>query len=72
MSDQTFLSWPFFEDRHRALAAALEEWAAANLPVDHSDVDAACKGLVAALGAGGFLRHSGAGEGRSWMSARSA
>ena len=63
MSDQSFLSWPFFEDRHRALSAALEEWSAANLPVDHSDVDAACKGLVAALGAGGFLHHSGAGEG---------
>jgi acyl-CoA dehydrogenase len=45
------------------LAAALEVWCAANLPVDHSDVDAACKGLVAALGAAGFLRHSGAGEG---------
>jgi acyl-CoA dehydrogenase len=63
MSDTTFLNWPFFEDRHRDLAAALEEWCAVNLPVDHSDVDTACKGLVAALGAAGFLRHSGAGEG---------
>ncbi len=63
MSDTSFLSWPFFETRHRELAAALEDWCAANLPVDHSDVDAACKGLVASLGAAGFLRHSGAGEG---------
>ncbi|NGM45577.1 acyl-CoA dehydrogenase family protein [Rhodobacter sp. SGA-6-6] len=63
MSDKTFLSWPFFETRHRELAAALDAWAAANLPVDHGDVDAACKGLVASLGAGGWLRHSGAGEG---------
>lgn len=63
MSDTSFLSWPFFETRHRELAAALEDWCAANLPVDHADVDAACKGLVAALGAGGWLRHSGAGEG---------
>ncbi|MGA0541063.1 acyl-CoA dehydrogenase family protein [Neotabrizicola sp. VNH66] len=63
MSDQSFLHWPFFEDRHRALAAEVEAWAAAHLPVDHGDVDAACRGLVAALGAAGLLRHSGAAEG---------
>ena len=63
MSDTSFLSWPFFETRHRELAAALEDWCTANLPVDHGDVDAACKGLVASLGAAGFLRHSGAGIG---------
>jgi len=63
MSDRSFLDWPFFEPRHRDLAAALEEWCASNLPVAHDDVDAACKGLVAALGAGGWLRHSGAEEG---------
>ncbi|MFC3179732.1 acyl-CoA dehydrogenase family protein [Cypionkella sinensis] len=63
MSDESFLSWPFFEDRHRALAAALDAWAGENLPVDHGDVDAACKGLVAGLGAGGWLQHSGAGIG---------
>lgn len=63
MGDRTFLDWPFFEARHRELAEALESWCGANLPVDHGDVDAACRGLVAALGAGGFLRHSGAGIG---------
>ncbi|MFN3824015.1 MAG: acyl-CoA dehydrogenase family protein [Pseudorhodobacter sp.] len=63
MADETFLDWPFFEPRHRELRAALEAWCAANLPVDHGDVDAACRGLVAALGTAGFLRHSGAGEG---------
>lgn len=63
MSDQSFLSWPFFEDRHRVLAAALEAWAGAHLPVDHRDVDAACRSLVAMLGAGGWLQHSGAGIG---------
>ena len=63
MSDPSFLSWPFFETRHRELAAALEDWCAGNLPVDHGDVDAACKGLVVSLGAAGFLRHSGAGIG---------
>ena len=63
MSDETFLTWPFFEDRHRALAAALEAWCAAHLPVDHHDTDAACRHLVALLGAGGWLRHTGAGVG---------
>ena len=57
--DRSFLDWPFFEARHRDLAEGLDAWCAANLPVDHSDVDAACRGLVAALGAGGWLRHSG-------------
>ena len=59
MSDTTFLDWPFFEARHRELAGALEGWSVANLPVDHGDVDAACRRLVAMLGAGGWLQHSG-------------
>ncbi|WP_128514783.1 acyl-CoA dehydrogenase family protein [Tabrizicola thermarum] len=63
MSEKSFLDWPFFETRHRELAAALEVWCADNLPVAHGDVDAACRGLVAALGARGWLQHSGAGEG---------
>ncbi len=58
MADQTFLSWPFFTDRHRALAAAIESWSAANLPAPHSDVDATCRGLVARLGRDGWLAHS--------------
>lgn len=57
--DRSFLDWPFFEDRHRELAHALEDWARANLPVDHADVDEACRRLVRALGAGGWLKHSG-------------
>ena len=36
---------------------------AAHLPVDHGDVDAACRGLVAMLGDGGWLQHSGAAAG---------
>ena len=63
MSDKTFLDWPFFDDRHRALAAALDDWCAAHLPVDHHDTDAACRHLVALLGTGGWLRHTGAGTG---------
>ena len=64
MSDRSFLDWPFFEPCHRELAA-LEDWCAANLPVAHDDVDAACKGLVRDLGAAGFLRHSGADAGEA-------
>ena len=61
MSDRSFLSWPFFEERHRELADALDGWAAAQLGgVDHSDTDAACRALVAMLGDGGWLVHSGA------------
>lgn len=59
MPDRSFLSWPFFEDRHRALADALDVWCETNLPVDHSDVDEACRGLVASLGKGGWLEHTG-------------
>lgn len=58
MPDTSFLNWPFFEDRHRDLAAALDQWCQANLPVDHTDVDAACKALVAKLGQDGWLEHS--------------
>lgn len=55
MADRSFLSWPFFEDRHREYAERLEEWCAANLPVNHHDVDAACRKLVETLGEAGFL-----------------
>lgn len=61
MSDRSFLDWPFFEDRHRALADDLDAWAAGALAnVDHSDTDVACRSLVAMLGDGGWLRYSGA------------
>ncbi|MFO1176440.1 MAG: acyl-CoA dehydrogenase family protein [Paracoccaceae bacterium] len=63
MSDRTFLDWPFFEPRHRDLAARLDAWCAAHLPVDHGDVDAACRRLVTMLGEGGWLSHSGAAAG---------
>jgi acyl-CoA dehydrogenase len=56
MADKSFLNWPFFEDRHRALAEQLDAWCAKNLPVDHQDVDAACRELVAKLGKDGWLK----------------
>jgi acyl-CoA dehydrogenase len=59
MADTGFLDWPFFEDRHRELAQELDAWAQGNLTgVDHSDVDEACRSLVAMLGEGRWLLHS--------------
>lgn len=59
MADRTFLDWPFFDARHRALAEELESWAAENLvDIDHADTDTACRALVTALGQAGWLRHT--------------
>ncbi len=58
MADKSFLNWPFFEERHRELVDGLESWAKVNLPVDHSDVDEACRKLVSDMGAAGILTHS--------------
>lgn len=63
------LDWPFFEDRHRALAQELEAWCDANrATLEHSDptvpgphgrasLDDQCRRLVRALGADGWLRY---------------
>ena len=54
-----YLDWPFFEERHGALARELDAWAADNLIDAHgSDVDAICRALVARLGRDGWLRHA--------------
>ena len=59
MGDVSHLNWPFFEPRHRAFAEKLDAWAAANVAgIDHHDVDAACRTLVAKLGDGGWLQHT--------------
>ncbi|MBO6551660.1 MAG: acyl-CoA dehydrogenase family protein [Roseitalea sp.] len=64
MADRSFLDWPFFDDRHRALADEIDAWAAGHLGGgDHGDVDAACRTLVSDLGAAGFLEHTGAEDG---------
>ena len=66
MLDRSFLLWPFFEERHRALAARLEPWAAQHCEdVDHHDVDAACRGLVQKLGHDGWLEHTAPGDDES-------
>ncbi|MCU9838120.1 acyl-CoA dehydrogenase family protein [Ruegeria sp. WL0004] len=62
MADRSFLSWPFFDETHRARAEAMEGWCA-RLHVDHGNIDAACRKLVADLGAGGWLQATGAAEG---------
>jgi acyl-CoA dehydrogenase len=63
------LDWPFFEDRHRRLAADLQTWCDAQQsilgqaqpmeagPHGRADVDAHCRRLVRALGEGGWLRY---------------
>ncbi len=59
MSDRSFLSWPFFEDRHRVLVDRLEAWAVQKLgDVGHDDVDATCRRLIAELGQAGWLEHT--------------
>ncbi|HWK90107.1 MAG TPA: acyl-CoA dehydrogenase family protein [Longimicrobium sp.] len=61
MPDRTFLSWPFFTDEHRRLAAELEAWAeaqAAEVGHGDDDVDAACREWVRRLGQGGWLRYA--------------
>jgi len=56
--DASFLSWPFFENRHRQFANDLSAWAASDVKplVDHHDVDASCRRLVRRMGEAGWLR----------------
>ena len=62
MSDRTYLDWPFFDDRHRALQGELDAWCVSHIPQDHpADVDEACRLLVKSLGRGGWLRYAVAG-----------
>ena len=61
MADTTFLDWPFFEARHRALAEQLDEFARTKLAElahgasDDAALDRACREIVHRLGAEGFL-----------------
>lgn len=61
MADRSFLDWPFFEFHHRSLANDLDAWAAETIDRDEparDAVDGACRGLVAALAEGGWLRYA--------------
>ena len=56
-ADQSFLSWPFFEERHRVLAKELEDWSNATIhDAEPSDADVAARALVTELGRAGFLK----------------
>ncbi|MDB5852847.1 MAG: acyl-CoA dehydrogenase [Herminiimonas sp.] len=61
MNNFDFLDWPFFEERHRTLAGALEHWASEHIKpaqVETRDaVDEACRSLVRLLAHGGWLQH---------------
>jgi acyl-CoA dehydrogenase len=53
------LDWPFFEPRHRGLAAVLNEWCERELAHHgEGDVDAQCRAFVRQLGEAGWLRHA--------------
>jgi acyl-CoA dehydrogenase len=60
MPDKSFLNWPFFDDRHRALAGGIESWCASNLSSapGRGDLDAVCRDLVRRLGRDGWLVHT--------------
>jgi len=59
MPDKSYLRWPFFEQRHCDLEAALDAWAGQHIHDEHGrDVDDACRALVRDLGAAGWLRHA--------------
>ncbi len=60
MTDKSFLAWPFFDGRHRALESDVADFARTVVPglVDHHDPDNSCRKLVRALGERGLLRHS--------------
>lgn len=58
--DTATLSWPFFEDEHRAMASKLEAWTARELrPANQDeDVDTACRSIVRQLGEAGWLAYT--------------
>ena len=52
------LAWPFFEPRHRELAAGIDGWCRAHLTHEEpGDTDATCRRLVHELGAAGWLKY---------------
>src|SRR5690606_36196766 len=57
---RSFLAWPFFDERHRALAAEVERFAADALSDldEDAEVGATCRMLVGRLAAAGLLPHA--------------
>ena len=63
MADQSSMAWPFFDERHRTLAANLDHWGLLNLARTHGqDVDSECKEIVKKLGQAGWLKYAIGGE----------
>jgi acyl-CoA dehydrogenase len=61
MADKSYLNWPFFDARHRDLAASLNAWLD-ETPFPHhvpeNKVDAACAEFLAAMAEAGFVKHA--------------
>lgn len=61
MPDRSFLSWPFFEAGHRALAGEVDAWAAAHVEriiAEGNDLDTTCRTLARAMGEAGICAHA--------------
>jgi acyl-CoA dehydrogenase len=61
MADKSYLNWPFFDARHRELAASLNAWlneTAFPHHVNEDKVDAACAEFLAEMVEGGFVKHA--------------
>jgi len=64
MPDKSFLTWPFFDDTHTALATSLRAWAEKEIaPLEaeahgKTDVDDICRTITAKLGEAGFLEYA--------------
>lgn len=57
-SSPAWLEWPFLDDGHRRLAVELDAWCQDHLQhIDETDLHAACRALVSALGQDGWLRY---------------
>lgn len=67
------IDWPFFGPEHRAVAEKLDAFAGSSAlaNVDHHDTDAACRGLVRALGDAGLLGLATGEAGRTAIDSRS-
>jgi len=57
VSDTSYLAWPFFDDKHRELQAALQSWCEEYDFARSDDVDSDCKTLVKDLGTAGWLKN---------------
>lgn len=58
MADRSYLRWPFFEERHRAFAAEIDDALAASPPVEHGDEDAATRAWVTFAAERGWLKYA--------------